>query len=96
MGDQHVTPPDPSLLAIHYQKDVRARRIILNVVKDDVIPHLSRKKIARDMSEALAILCQSDTHNRKMVLKEKLRSTKISKLDTVASYLTRISQVHDE
>jgi hypothetical protein len=31
-----------------------------------------------------------------MVLKEKLKSTKISKTDTVASYLTGISQVPDE
>jgi hypothetical protein len=32
----------------------------------------------------------------KMVLREKLRSIKMSKIDTVASYLTRISQVCDE
>ena len=31
-----------------------------------------------------------------MVLREKFKSTKMSKIDSVASYLTRISQVRDE
>jgi hypothetical protein len=41
-------------------------------------------------------LYQSGNQNKEIVLREKLKSTKISKTDTVASYLTRISQVHDE
>lgn len=52
-----VTPPtDATLLAAHIKKDVNARRIILDVVKDHIIPHLSGKKTAREMREALTKL----------------------------------------
>jgi hypothetical protein len=96
-ADQKLTPPtDATQLADHNKKDVKARRIILDAVKDHVIPHLSGKKTTRDMWEALTKLYQSDNQNRKMVLREKLRGTKMSRSDTIASYLTRITQVRDE
>jgi hypothetical protein len=45
-------PKDP---VAHNLKDVKARRIILDGVKDHLIPHLSGKNSARDMWEALKI-----------------------------------------
>jgi hypothetical protein len=77
-------------------KDVKARRIILDAVKDHLIPHLSEKKSAREMFVALTNLFQSSNTNRKMVLREKLRDTKMTRSDTVTSYLTKITQVRDQ
>jgi hypothetical protein len=92
-----VTPPtDPKDLAAHELKDVKARRIILDAVKDHLIPHLSEKKSAREMFVALTNLFQSSNANRKMVLREKLRDTKMTRSDTVTSYLTKITQVRDQ
>jgi hypothetical protein len=92
-----VAPPtDPKDLAAHKLKDVKAKRIILDGVKDHLIPHLSGKTTARDMWEALKSLFQSKNENRKMVLREKLRDTKMTGSDTVTTYLTRIRQVRDE
>jgi hypothetical protein len=91
-----VVPTDTTLLAAYNKKNVKAKRMLLDVVKDHIIPHVSGKKNAYEMWEALTKLYQSGNQNRKMVLREKLRSTKMSKTDTVASYLTRISQVRDE
>jgi hypothetical protein len=71
-------------------KDVKDRRIILDGVKDHLIPHLSGKTPARDMWEALKSLFQSKNENRKMVLREKLRDMKMTGLDTVMTYLTWI------
>ena len=86
--DYILTPfIDSTPLATHNQKDVKARRIILDAIKDHVIPHLSRKKTTREMWEALTKLYQNDNQNRKMVLREKLRDIEMSKSDTVASYL---------
>jgi hypothetical protein len=48
------------------------------------------------MWEALTKLYQSGNQNRNMVLREKLKSTNMSNTDTMASYLTKISQVRDE
>jgi hypothetical protein len=83
-------------LVIHNQKDVKARCIILDGVKDHLIPHLSGKTTARDMWEALKSLFQSKNENRKMVLREKLRDTKMTGSDMVTTYLTWIRQVRDE
>jgi hypothetical protein len=91
-----IPPTDPAQLVIHNQKDVKARRIILDGVKDHLIPHLSGKTTTRDMWEALKGLFQSKNENRKMVLREKLIDTKMTGSDTVTTYLTRIRQVRDE
>lgn len=47
------------------------------------------------MWEALTKLYQNDNENQKMVLREKLSDTKMSKNEIVSSYLTKISQVRD-
>lgn len=47
------------------------------------------------MWEALTKIYQNDNENQKMVLREKLSDTKMSKNEIVSSYLTKISQVRD-
>ena len=42
-------PDDPKELEIYEDVDVRMRLIILNGVKDSLIPHLSRKHNAHEM-----------------------------------------------
>ena len=87
-----VTPPiDAILLAEHNRKDAKARMLILDAVRDHIIPHLSGKKIAKEVWDALTKLYQSDKHNKKMVLRDKLRVTKMLKTDTIATYLTWIT-----
>ena len=61
-----------------------------------MIPHISSKTRAYQMWDALTSLFQSSNENRKMVLREKLKSIKMGKAEGVISYLTRISQVRDE
>ena len=73
------------------KKNVKTKRIILDAIKDHVIPHVTRKKNAYEMWESLTKLCQSDNENRKMMLRENLRNTKMIKTDTVASYLTKLT-----
>jgi hypothetical protein len=86
-----VAPPkDLKYLVAHKIKDVKAKRIILDRVKDHLIPHLSGKNIVRDMWEALKSLFQSKNENCKMVLREKLMDTKMIGSDMVMNYLTRI------
>jgi hypothetical protein len=88
-------PTNATLLAAFNEKNVKAKRIILDVVKDHIIPHVTRKKNANNMWESLTKFYQSGNQNRKMVLREKLHS-KMSKSGTVTSYLTKITQIYDE
>ena len=90
------TSTDAQALAAFNKKDIKARRIILDAVKDHVIPYISSKDCAYKLWDALTSLYQSSNENRKMTLKEKLKSVRMAKVEGVTSYLTRISRVRDE
>jgi hypothetical protein len=51
--------------------------------------------MTKEMFDALVSLFQRKKMNRKMILRNKLRSVHMSILDNVTSYLMRITQVHD-
>ena len=59
------------------KKDIKARRIILDAVKDHVIPYILSKDRAYKMWDALTGLFQSSNENRKMVLREKLKTIRM-------------------
>jgi hypothetical protein len=91
-----IVPADATLLAAFQKKNVKAERIILDAVKDHVIPHIAGKANAFEMWVSLTKLYQSSNENQKMVLREKLRNIKMIEIEKVSSYLTRITQVRDE
>eukprot|EP00253_Pinus_taeda_P007198 PITA_07198 len=106
-----VVPIDATQLADYNKKNNKGKRLILDGVKDHCIPHGKRlildgvkdhciphvrgKKNAHQMWTALSNLYQSTNENRKMVLKEKLKTIKMGN-DSVAGYLTKITNVRDE
>jgi hypothetical protein len=91
-----TVPTDATLLAAYTKKNIKAKRIILDAIKDHVIPHVTGKSNAYEMWESLTKLYQSSNENRKMVLREKLKGIKMTKTENVATYLTKITQVRDE
>jgi hypothetical protein len=95
-GESVVPPTDAVLMAEFRKRNIRAKRTILDAVKDHVIPHVSGKDFTFQMWQSLCGLYQSPNQNRKMVLQEKLRGTKMTKTDSVTSFLTRFSQIRDE
>ena len=52
---------------------------------------MSGMKKTKDMWEALVKLYQSDNQSRKMLLREKLRSTKIAIGESIVTYLTKFT-----
>ena len=70
--------------------------MLLDYVKDHLIPHVSEKKRAKDMYDALVGLYQSGNASQKLILRHQLRSVEMSKSDTVASYLMRITKIRDQ
>jgi hypothetical protein len=87
---------DHVALDLHEIKEAKAQRIILDEVKDHLIPHLAEKKTAKEMGDALKNLFEAKNENRKMALKAKRHDTKVGKEESVSSYLTRVAQVKDE
>jgi hypothetical protein len=82
---------DPIALDLHEIKEAEAQRIIMDGVKDHLIPHLAEEKTAKEMSDALKNLFEAKNENRKMALKAKLHDTKMDKEESVSSYLTRVA-----
>jgi hypothetical protein len=87
---------DPISLDLHEVKEAKSQRIILDGVKDHLIPHLVEKTTAKEMWDALKNLFEAKNENQKMALKTKLHDTKMGKEESVSSYLTRVAQVKDE
>jgi hypothetical protein len=83
-------------LDLHEVKEAKSQRIILDGVKDHLIPHLVEKKTTKEMWDALKNLYEVKNENLKMALKDKLHDTKMGKGESVSSYLTQVSQVKDE
>jgi hypothetical protein len=83
-------------LDLHEAKEAKAQRIILDGVKDPLIPHLSKKKTSYEMWETLKNLFEAKNSNQKMALKDKLHDSKMVKGEDVASYITRLAQFMDE
>ena len=91
-----MVPTDPVSLAEFKKKNIKEKRIILDLVKDDIIPDVAGRDFAFQMWESLNNLYQSSNQNRKMVLREKLQSTRMARGESVTTYLTRVSQVRNE
>eukprot|EP00253_Pinus_taeda_P010090 PITA_10090 len=90
-----VVPTGATQLATYNRKNNKGKRLILDRVKDNCIPHVRGKRNAHEMWIALSNIYQSTNENRKMVLKEKLKTIKMSN-DRAAGYLTKITNVRDE
>jgi hypothetical protein len=69
--------------------------VILEAIKDHLIPHVSEKANSKEMFDALVSLFQIDNMSRKMILKAKLRECRMTLSNNVTNYLTRISQICD-
>ena len=93
-----VVAPTADLVALdlHEVKEAKAQRIILDGVKDPLIPHISEKKTIYEMREALNNLFEAKNANWKMALKDKLHDSKMVKGEDVSSYITQLAQVKDE
>jgi hypothetical protein len=91
-----VPASDPIALDVHEVREAKTQRIILDGVKDHLIPHLAEKKTANEMWVALKGLYEAKNENRKMALRDKLHGARMVKGESVATYLTRVAQVKDE
>ena len=83
-----VAPIDLVDLEAWKKIDSRAMLIIMDGVKDHIVPHLSCKKITLEMWKALEILYQSKNENRRMVLQDRMHNTNMTK-GGVVPYLMR-------
>ena len=76
-----------------HKKDlIRAQRIIVDSIKDHLIPQVSSKRNLKEMYDALSRMYEGRNINRKMNLRAQLKSTKMSHGESIQDYFSRVSQ----
>jgi hypothetical protein len=83
-------------LVTHKKKDVKAKMMIIDVLKDHLIPHISKKETAKEKFDALVGLYQSENINKKMILWNKLISIKMIRSYTVTNCLMKVMHIGDQ
>ena len=63
-----ATPTNADLLRKHNEAVGHAKRLIMDGVKDHVVPHIAEKKTANEMWKALTSLNEGKFVQRKMLL----------------------------
>ena len=95
--EKTIDPPtDATKLAAYKKKSIKAKRLILDGVKDHVIPHVRGKDRAFEVWAALTNLYQSSNENRKMTLRDKMKSIRMKGSESAVAYLFRFTDVRDE
>ena len=81
----------------HWKKDTTIfKRIILDGVRDHVVSNLYGKGTPFAIWKTLTDLFQSSNDVRKLELRDKLKSFRIQKNETIPEYLSIFTQVQDE
>ena len=78
------------------KSDAKARRILIEFVKDNLIPQISKKKIAKGMFDTLKKLFENSNINKALALRQQLSNIKITGADTIASYFMKITKLKDQ
>jgi predicted aspartyl protease len=89
-------PQNVAALEKFKDNDINAMSIIVDSVKDHLIPYISHLDSSKKMYDALTNLFSVRNIGQVMSLKNELRDTKMTKDDTIASYFVRISQLRDQ
>jgi hypothetical protein len=76
--------------------DINAMSIIVDSIKDHLIPYISHIDSYKKMCDALTNLFLVRKIGQVMSLKNELRDMKINDDDTITSYFVRISQLRDQ
>ena len=88
--------PDATNLDAWQKKVEKARRILLEGVRDHIVSSLYGKFTPYAMWKDLTDLFHSSSDHRKLALKDKLRKIKMEKGDSIPKYLTKFVQFWDE
>jgi hypothetical protein len=76
--------------------DINAMSIIVDSIKDHLIPYISHLDSSKKMYDALTNLFSVRNIGQVMSLKNELRDMKMNDDDNITSYFVRISQLRDQ
>ena len=81
---------------IRREEDVKARKTIIYLVRDYLLPRISNLETTYEMYEALKNMFESDNTLKTLALKGQLQSIKMTKGYTVATFFMKMSEIKDQ
>ena len=88
-------PIDPADNDNYEEAMAKAKSIILDGVKDHVVPHISEKETTYEMWEALKKLYQHTYVQRRMLPENQLRSYQMKKGEPINTFLGGLNEIRD-
>jgi hypothetical protein len=89
-------PTSNTARAAYKRKQTKAKRIIFYSIKDSMMPIIGHLRTTKDCFDALANLYEKKAPTQKRILKKQLRTLKMGKDDTVATFFSKIAQIKDQ
>jgi hypothetical protein len=89
-------PTSNTARATYRKKQAKAKRIIFDSVKDNMMPIIGHLRTAKECFDALANLYEKKTPTQKRILKKQLRTLRMGKDDSVATFFSKITQAKDQ
>jgi len=71
-------------------------RIIMDSVRDHLVPIISNEDTAKKMYEALRNLFENENLSRIIALKDQLRQCKFKRDDSISTFFVKLSQIRDQ
>ena len=84
-----------SLKALHKKNLIKAKKIIIDSITDQLVPQVSSPKTPK-MFDSLNKLFEWKNINQKINLRNQLKNAKIQNSETIQSYFTRLSQIIEQ
>ena len=82
-----IIPTNPTYLT---KEDAKARRIILYGVNDHIVPHIIDLDTMKKVWDVILNMYKNAPTNKKLIIMEKLRNTRMNDGEDIVSYLTRL------
>lgn len=86
-----LEPIDYNGKETYNKNQARAKRILLDLVNDHLIPHISQLKTSKEVYDALTGLFEMNKPIRKRALRNKLCDIKMMKDDIISASFMKIS-----
>ena len=77
------------------KKEVKAKRILKDSIKDHLISNVSKLKIPKEILDSLTRLYESKNTSRKLTLMHQFINVMMNKSETISDYFMRISLIKD-
>jgi hypothetical protein len=82
--------------AKHKKNEAKTKIILIDSIRDHLIPHIAELKTAKEMYDTLVGLFESKNTSRKLALRNQLRCIMMTMSDSVTNYFLKISQLKNQ